>query len=372
MEDPASPNVEQEEILGAIVPIPEAPQPLGFEIPGEVGNPVDVENPPKHARFRRSFGPLIPSRINIHEERKGLTPILAGDAWTEPYVERVIKEFYCNLLLDSFNPNSAKFGEVFLRKKVYHFTPQIVNEFLGTEDVVEDGQEITDGMVIQELTANHKIQWRNPKKAIFSPDILQVKGMWICLEVDEDITTTSSPSQTADPVLAYLIKQEKYATSQIEYWIKQRDELKRLISGQKGGVGGSKSWLMMKVLLMKKMVQISFFSLSNSWTFSKSRSSPPFPHLIQSKILSIGKSRVTTLGFAESAGEDKNGGVVAVDEVVMKEEAEGGDGSGGECGLAHTGWRRKKKKLGSWEIRAPIRMGFFLYFFCADPGQRHW
>ncbi|KAK6126914.1 hypothetical protein DH2020_039344 [Rehmannia glutinosa] len=76
-------------------------------------------------------------------------------------------------------------------------------------------------------------------------------------------------------------------------------------------------------------------------SFSKSRSSPRlihghstnlvllhFPRLIQSKIFSIGKSRVTMLGFAESGGGDKNGGVVAADEAVVKEETEDGDASG--------------------------------------------
>ncbi|KAK6125234.1 hypothetical protein DH2020_040978 [Rehmannia glutinosa] len=222
--------------------------------------------------------------------------------YVRPYVERVVKEFYCNLLLDSFNPNSAKFGEVFLRKKVYHFTSQIVNEFLGTEDVIEDGQEIAianwlptannaavtkeQAYFLYRIGMKHKINFGSRICAIISSyvervleiglpfpsliySILESQGFAkketeklihikslirikphlhkgerhvdLPLRCDKDITAPSSPSQIADPVLAYLIKQEKYATSQIEYWIKQRDELKRLISGQKGGVSGSKS-----------------------------------------------------------------------------------------------------------------------------------
>ncbi|KAK6115296.1 hypothetical protein DH2020_007565 [Rehmannia glutinosa] len=75
--------------------------------------------------------------------------------------------------------------------------------------------------------------------------------------------------------------------------------------------------------------QISFFSTSDSLTFRKSCSSPPFPRLIQSKILYIGKSRVTKLEFAESGGRDEDGSVAAADEAVVEEEAEGGGGCGG-------------------------------------------
>ncbi|KAK6163720.1 hypothetical protein DH2020_000584 [Rehmannia glutinosa] len=59
-----------------------------------------------------------------------------------------------------------------------------------------------------------------------------------------------------------------------------------------------------------------------SSTATKSRSSPLFPRLIQSKILSIGKSP-NHARILESARGDKNGGIVAVDEAVVKEEAEG-------------------------------------------------
>ncbi|KAK6152838.1 hypothetical protein DH2020_012477 [Rehmannia glutinosa] len=208
--------------------------------------------------------------IGYLKERK----LFGTVTYARPYVERVAKEFYCNLLLDSFNPNSAKFGEAFLRKKVYHFTPQIVNDSLGTEDVIEDRQKITDGMVVHELTANHKIEWpelgkklytarypptmlcytrlplqigftkKETEKLIHIKSLVRIKPpllkgerhVDLPLRSEGDIAETSTPPQVSHPILAYLIKQEKYAASQIEYWIHQRGELKRLISEQKGGV----------------------------------------------------------------------------------------------------------------------------------------
>ncbi|KAK6163941.1 hypothetical protein DH2020_000805 [Rehmannia glutinosa] len=55
------------------------------------------------------------------------------------------------------------------------------------------------------------------------------------LTTGANIVEPSSSSPVTDPILEYLLKQEKYAASQIEFWIHQRDELRRLISVQKMG-----------------------------------------------------------------------------------------------------------------------------------------
>ncbi|KAK6146084.1 hypothetical protein DH2020_019953 [Rehmannia glutinosa] len=200
--------------------------------------------------------------------------------YARAYVDRVIKEFYCNLLIDSFNPNSAKYGHIFLRKKVYQFTPQIANEFLETENVDEERFVVSDSVVVQKLTRNHVTKWHAPGKKLHSAQIsskyvalhkiaianwlpttnnanvtkeqaiflykvgLKHKinfGTHICgiissyAERDGDnVAEPNSSSPVNDPILDYLIKQENYAASKIEFWIHQRDETRRLILYKKG------------------------------------------------------------------------------------------------------------------------------------------
>ncbi|KAI3454895.1 hypothetical protein Pfo_011558 [Paulownia fortunei] len=49
---------------------------------------------------------------------------------TKPYMTKVVKEFYCNLHDDIIKPDSTKFGQIFIRGKIYLFSAKMVNDYL--------------------------------------------------------------------------------------------------------------------------------------------------------------------------------------------------------------------------------------------------
>lgn len=50
------------------------------------------------------------------------------------YCRTVVYEFYCNLLSGVGDVNSAKFGTVFIRDKLYEFSPTVINKFFWTHE----------------------------------------------------------------------------------------------------------------------------------------------------------------------------------------------------------------------------------------------
>lgn len=52
-----------------------------------------------------------------------------------PYCRTVVYEFYCNLLSGVGDVKFAKFGTVFVRDKLYEFSPAVINKFFGTPEV---------------------------------------------------------------------------------------------------------------------------------------------------------------------------------------------------------------------------------------------
>ncbi|XP_019184810.1 PREDICTED: uncharacterized protein LOC109179769 [Ipomoea nil] len=71
-----------------------------------------------------------------------------------PYEEHAIKEFYSNLTKATTNPTDSMFGKIYLRGKFYVFSPEIINEYLGTPSGDQNIQ-LESEQVASELTAGN-------------------------------------------------------------------------------------------------------------------------------------------------------------------------------------------------------------------------
>ena len=87
--------------------------------------------------------------------------------------EKFVKEFLVNILADCDNPLSSEYQKVFVRGECVHFSPNIINKFVGVEKTNILELEVTDNQVCKEITANQIMAW--PKKKKISSDKLYVK-----------------------------------------------------------------------------------------------------------------------------------------------------------------------------------------------------
>lgn len=69
-----------------------------------------------------------------------------------PYCRTVVYEFYGNLISSVGDARSAKHGKVFVRNKIYDFSPSIINTFFGTPEVDENEAILDVHMVTSVLT----------------------------------------------------------------------------------------------------------------------------------------------------------------------------------------------------------------------------
>ncbi|XP_019189006.1 PREDICTED: uncharacterized protein LOC109183381 [Ipomoea nil] len=82
----------------------------------------------------------------------------------EPYDEEVIQEFYCNLTKSTTIPSSPMYGKIYVRGKLYEFTPDTINNYLGTSEI-EQEIELNSEQVAKELTAGNVSFEKNKIKA---------------------------------------------------------------------------------------------------------------------------------------------------------------------------------------------------------------
>ncbi|XP_057811531.1 uncharacterized protein LOC131025761 [Salvia miltiorrhiza] len=59
-----------------------------------------------------------------------------------PYDAEIVREFYVNLMTEAFDPKSVKFGKVFVRGKVFDFSPTAINKACYTANTNTDDVEI--------------------------------------------------------------------------------------------------------------------------------------------------------------------------------------------------------------------------------------
>ncbi|XP_019183656.1 PREDICTED: uncharacterized protein LOC109178478 [Ipomoea nil] len=82
----------------------------------------------------------------------------------EPYDEEVIQEFYCNLTKSTTIPSSPMYGKIYVRGKFYEFTPDTINNYLGTSEI-EQKIELNSEQVAKERTAGNVSFEKNKIKA---------------------------------------------------------------------------------------------------------------------------------------------------------------------------------------------------------------
>ncbi|KAK2426527.1 hypothetical protein QL285_025188 [Trifolium repens] len=103
-------------------------------------------------------------------EKAGLMKTVSGLG--ECY-EKLVKEFLVNIPEDCDNPLSKEHHKVYVRGKCVHFSPAIINKFLGNK---EDGYaelEVTNNQVCKTITANQVKVW--PMKGKVPSVMLSVK-----------------------------------------------------------------------------------------------------------------------------------------------------------------------------------------------------
>ncbi|KAK2391001.1 hypothetical protein QL285_064501 [Trifolium repens] len=103
-------------------------------------------------------------------EKAGLMKTVSGIG--ECY-EKLVKEFLVNIPEDCDNPLSKEHHRVYVRGKCVHFSPAIINKFLGNK---EDGYaelEVTNTQVCKTITANQVKVW--PLKGKVPSVMLSVK-----------------------------------------------------------------------------------------------------------------------------------------------------------------------------------------------------
>ncbi|KAK2415657.1 hypothetical protein QL285_038119 [Trifolium repens] len=103
-------------------------------------------------------------------EKVGLMKTVSGIG--ECY-EKLVKEFLVNIPEDCDNPLSKEHHKVYVRGKCVHFSPAIINKFLGNK---EDGYaelEVTNTQVCKTITANQVKVW--PLKGKVPSVMLSVK-----------------------------------------------------------------------------------------------------------------------------------------------------------------------------------------------------
>ncbi|WJX46271.1 hypothetical protein P8452_33090 [Trifolium repens] len=103
-------------------------------------------------------------------EKAGLMKTVSGIG--ECY-EKLVKEFLVNIPEDCDNPLSKEHHKVYVRGKCVHFSPAIINKFLGNK---EDGYaelEVTNTQVCKTITANQVKVW--PLKGKVPSVMLSVK-----------------------------------------------------------------------------------------------------------------------------------------------------------------------------------------------------
>ncbi|KAK6147809.1 hypothetical protein DH2020_018721 [Rehmannia glutinosa] len=123
-----------------------------------------------------------------------------------PYIEKVVHEFYANLTYDVGNKQSSKFGKVFVRNKLYDFSPSVINEFFGTPDCAE-GRQIRDfNMVLKVLTGNRMTLWPAHPKKVSSSALTSLYGVLFKIDLSNWVPSSHSSSVTREQArVIYLI-----------------------------------------------------------------------------------------------------------------------------------------------------------------------
>ncbi|XP_057432573.1 uncharacterized protein LOC130725353 [Lotus japonicus] len=86
---------------------------------------------------------------------------------------KLVKEFIVNIYVDCNVSRSPEFHKVFVRGKCIHFSPLVVNSYLGRSSADVVGEEISLDEIAAEITAGQVTHW--PSKGLLSSAYLSVK-----------------------------------------------------------------------------------------------------------------------------------------------------------------------------------------------------
>jgi len=87
--------------------------------------------------------------------------------------EKLVNEFLVNIFEECDNSLSQEYQKVYVRGECVHFSPNIINKFLGINEPCATEPKVTENQVSKEITANHVKVW--PKKGRISSGKLSVK-----------------------------------------------------------------------------------------------------------------------------------------------------------------------------------------------------
>ncbi|XP_058767795.1 uncharacterized protein LOC131641507 [Vicia villosa] len=73
--------------------------------------------------------------------------------------EVLVKEFVVNIPVDRAEPGSPNFRKVYVRGKLVHFSPNLINMYLGRSEDRGSDLEVIDNQVSREITANQVTTW---------------------------------------------------------------------------------------------------------------------------------------------------------------------------------------------------------------------
>ncbi|XP_050890657.1 uncharacterized protein LOC127096080 [Lathyrus oleraceus] len=82
--------------------------------------------------------------------------------------EILVKEFMVNVSEECADGKSKEFNKVYVRGKCVHFSPSVINMYLGRPDVAQPELEVTDNKIYQVITANQVRKWAFKGKLVAS------------------------------------------------------------------------------------------------------------------------------------------------------------------------------------------------------------
>ncbi|XP_057443218.1 uncharacterized protein LOC130735136 [Lotus japonicus] len=87
--------------------------------------------------------------------------------------DKLVREFIVNVTTNCTVSGHPEFRKVFVRGKCVHFSPEIINQYLGRSTVATGNEELSLSAITKELTAGQNMVW--PAKGLLSSTYLSVK-----------------------------------------------------------------------------------------------------------------------------------------------------------------------------------------------------
>ncbi|XP_057425844.1 uncharacterized protein LOC130719229 [Lotus japonicus] len=87
--------------------------------------------------------------------------------------DKLVREFIVNVTTNCTESGHPDFRKVFVRGRCVHFSPEIINQYLGRSTIATGNEELSLSAITNELTAGQVMEW--PFKGLLSSTHLSVK-----------------------------------------------------------------------------------------------------------------------------------------------------------------------------------------------------